>query len=40
VQCAPWLSRAPAKDGYGYDAEHVRTSIERFAEQIIAKVNR
>lgn len=39
VQCAPWLSRAPAKDRYGYDAEHVRTTMEQFAEHIIAKVN-
>ena len=39
LQCAPWLSRAPAKDAYGYDTEHVRVSIERFAENIVAKVN-
>jgi probable F420-dependent oxidoreductase len=39
VMCAPWLSRAPAKDGYGYDAQHVNASIEQFAEDIIAKVN-
>lgn len=39
VMCAPWLSRAPAKDGYGYTADHVGNSIEQFAEQIVAKVN-
>jgi hypothetical protein len=33
---APWLTKAPGKDRYGYDADHVRTRMERFAEKLIA----
>ena len=35
VMCAPWLTRAPGKDRYGYDADHVRSSMERFADTFI-----
>jgi len=35
VMAAPWLTRAPGKDRYGYDADHVRTRMERFAEALI-----
>jgi probable F420-dependent oxidoreductase len=36
VMAAPWLTKAPGKDRYGYDADHVRTRMERFAEKLIA----
>lgn len=36
VMQAPWLTRTPAKDRYGYDADHVRTRMEAFAEAFIA----
>ncbi len=36
VMCAPWLTRAPINDRYGYDATHVRTRMEAFAESFIA----
>lgn len=32
VMQAPWITRAVGKDRFGYDADHVRTSMERFAE--------
>ena len=35
VMCAPWLTRSPAKDRYGYDSNHVRTRMEAFAESFI-----
>lgn len=35
VMQAPWLTRSPAKDRYGYDADHVRTRMEAFAEAFI-----
>ncbi len=36
VMAAPWLTKAPGKDRYGYDADHVRTRMERFAEKLIS----
>ncbi len=36
VMAAPWLTRAVGKDRYGYDADHVRTTMERFAESVIS----
>ncbi len=36
VMCAPWLTRSPSKDRYGYDADHVRQRMERFAETFLA----
>ncbi len=36
VMQAPWLTRSPQNDRYGYDADHVRMSMERFAEAHIA----
>ena len=36
VMCAPWITKAVGKDRYGYDATHVRTTMERFAESFIA----
>lgn len=38
VIAAPWLSRAASEDQYGYDADHVVASIERFGEDIVAKL--
>ncbi len=36
VMCAPWLTRSPIADRYGYDADHVRRRMESFAEGFIA----
>lgn len=36
VMQAPWLTRSPYVDRYGYDADHVRTRMEAFAETFIA----
>lgn len=36
VMSAPWITRAVGKDRYGYDADHVRTTMERFAETVMA----
>lgn len=36
VMQAPWLTRSPQKDRYGYDADHVRTRMEAFAEAFIS----
>ena len=36
VMCAPWITKAVGKDRYGYDADHVRATMERFAESFIA----
>lgn len=38
VMCAPWLSRPAGEDQYGYDADHVVASIERFATDIVSQV--
>lgn len=35
VMCAPWITRAVGKDRYGYDADHVRRTMEQFAEAIM-----
>ncbi len=35
IMCAPWLTRSPSKDRYGYDADHVRQRMERFAETFL-----
>lgn len=35
VMQAPWITRAVGKDRYGYDADHVRVTMERFAETYI-----
>lgn len=35
VMQAPWLTRSPANDRYGYDADHVRMRMEAFAEAFI-----
>lgn len=36
VMCAPWLTRSPVNDHYGYNADHVRARMEAFAESFIS----
>ena len=36
VMSAPWLTRSPMNDRYGYNADHVRSRMEAFAENFIA----
>lgn len=36
VMQAPWLTRSPQHDRYGYDADRVRTRMEAFAEAFIS----